>query len=405
MKLFKSLLVAPAMLGLLAPLAANATEVNLNDISNYSSIDEEMEFNSKTFDKNSKVNLLAGGEGMVSGGGGGFSTTTSASFSADFAIGAVDGLGITTTDKDNGKEAVTASYGFQIDLTTSFTGEDSLDISIDAGNSLSGANPLGEFDLNGSDDKLTIDGVAYTFPIGDKTTVIVGAQGTDGSAAFTTACTYGGPSNTLDDCGNVQSNFDSMTGSSLGASYALTDGLSVALGYAGNGATAGKGLMTDEGADAWGANVAYLKDTYGVSATYAYVENAPIKDFVSYSDGSIAFNGYYAPEGFPSISAGYEYVNVGSQDSSYDKKESVFVGLQFDDIFSGSAGVAFGTQGSILEGDKWAYMTEVYYSYPLNDGMTITPLVYFKDATSATGTARNTDKEETGVMVKTSFSF
>ena len=55
MKLFKSLLVAPAMLGLLAPLAANATEVNLNDISNYSSIDEEMEFNSKTFDKNSKV--------------------------------------------------------------------------------------------------------------------------------------------------------------------------------------------------------------------------------------------------------------------------------------------------------------------------------------------------------------
>ena len=51
MKLFKSLLVAPAMLGFLAPLAANATEVNLNDISNYSSIDEEMEFNSKTFDK------------------------------------------------------------------------------------------------------------------------------------------------------------------------------------------------------------------------------------------------------------------------------------------------------------------------------------------------------------------
>ena len=29
MKLFKSLLVAPATLGLLAPLAANATEINL----------------------------------------------------------------------------------------------------------------------------------------------------------------------------------------------------------------------------------------------------------------------------------------------------------------------------------------------------------------------------------------
>ena len=36
MKLFQRLLVAPAALGLLSPLVANATEVNLNDISNYS---------------------------------------------------------------------------------------------------------------------------------------------------------------------------------------------------------------------------------------------------------------------------------------------------------------------------------------------------------------------------------
>ena len=33
MKLFKSLLVAPATLGLLAPMSVNATEVNLNEIS------------------------------------------------------------------------------------------------------------------------------------------------------------------------------------------------------------------------------------------------------------------------------------------------------------------------------------------------------------------------------------
>mgnify|MGYP006264779403 CR=1 FL=1 len=33
MKLFKSLLVAPATLGLLAPLTAHASEVNLNNIS------------------------------------------------------------------------------------------------------------------------------------------------------------------------------------------------------------------------------------------------------------------------------------------------------------------------------------------------------------------------------------
>ena len=43
MKLFKSLLVAPAAIGLLSPLSASASEVNLNEISNYSEA-ESMEF-------------------------------------------------------------------------------------------------------------------------------------------------------------------------------------------------------------------------------------------------------------------------------------------------------------------------------------------------------------------------
>ena len=38
MKLFRSLLIAPAVLGLLAPMsAATANEINLNDVTNYSS--------------------------------------------------------------------------------------------------------------------------------------------------------------------------------------------------------------------------------------------------------------------------------------------------------------------------------------------------------------------------------
>ena len=44
-------------------------------------------------------------------------------------------------------------------------------------------------------------------------------------------------------------------------------------------------------------------------------------------------------------------------------------------------------------------MYEAYYSYPINDGMTITPLVYVKEV-STTGS-----DDETGMMVKTSFSF
>ena len=183
MKLFKSLLVAPAALGLMTPLAVSASEVNLNDISNYSDVDS-IEF-ANSFNKvdANETQLLAGGEGLVDSHShdGSFSETTTASFSADMYLGAVDG-GTSKTD-----DAFMGTYSFQIDLNTSFTGEDSLDISIDAGNS--GVAGTAEFDGNGDGDTLTVDGVSYTFPIGTKTTAFVG-DNTDGSLLFNTACVY-----------------------------------------------------------------------------------------------------------------------------------------------------------------------------------------------------------------------
>ena len=204
MKLFKSLLVAPATLGLLVPMSATANEINLADVSGYSSSEEVeniSEFNpaKEIAVTNSRVDGLEARLNNFEAGS--FSETTTASFSADFAIGAVDGKGVTSTETD-GDETLQAYYGFQIDLNTTFTGEDSLDISIDAGNGATG-NALSEFDLNGGSEALTVDGVSYTFPLGDKMMVIVG-DNTDGSALFNTACVYGGPSNTLDDCGAVQ---------------------------------------------------------------------------------------------------------------------------------------------------------------------------------------------------------
>ena len=46
MKLFQQLLVAPAALGLLAPLSVSASEVNLDAISNYSNDNFEIDENS-----------------------------------------------------------------------------------------------------------------------------------------------------------------------------------------------------------------------------------------------------------------------------------------------------------------------------------------------------------------------
>ena len=189
MKLFQRLLVAPAAIGLISPIAANATEINLNEISNYSDVESIELTNSFDSDQPNKSLLLAGGEGLADTNSydGGFSETTTASFSVDFAIGAVDGKGVTSTITD-GDETLQSAYGFQIDLNTSFTGEDSLDISLDAGN---GAGSLTEFDTNSTSEALTVDGVSYTYPLGGATAFV--GDNTDGSMLFTTACVYGGP--------------------------------------------------------------------------------------------------------------------------------------------------------------------------------------------------------------------
>merc|ERR1712054_322826 len=191
MKLFKSLLVAPATLGLPAPMSATANEVTIND---FNPAEELAITNSRVDGLEARLNNVEAGS---------FSETTTASFSADFYLGSEDTSSTETstglaTDNDL-DDSIMAGYSFQIDLNTSFTGEDSLDISLDAGNA--DAAGIAEFDGNGGSDALTVDGVSYTFPVGGAT-VFVG-DSSDGSMLFTTACVYGGPSNTLDDCGNV----------------------------------------------------------------------------------------------------------------------------------------------------------------------------------------------------------
>ena len=383
MKLFKSLLVAPATLGLLAPLAATANEVTISD---FAPAEELAVTNSRIDGLEARLNNFEAGS---------FSETTTASFSADFAIGSVDGTGISPGVTD-GDEALEAYYGFQIDLSTSFTGEDSLDISIDAGNSGGAAT---ELDLNGPSESLTVDGVSYTFPVGDKVTAFVG-DNTDGSLLYSTACVYGGPSNTLDDCGNASSALAAGFGTAAGASFEIGNGFTAAVGYEGQGSGT-TGLLTKEGADAFGAQLTYTADSYGASVTYANIESTTTGGAVIAGEDVTywALNGYWTPSesgSMPSISVGYEMGDpekAGAKDTT-----QYFVGLQWDEIGPGTFGVALGTDGAFAEDATEYMMYEAFYSYPVNDGMTITPLIYVRENDA-------TKEDQTGILVKTSFSF
>ena len=378
MKLFKSLLVAPATLGLLAPIAATANEVTISD---FAPAEELAITNSRVDGLEARMNNIEAGS---------FSETTTASFSANFYAGI-------TYDDDGGNDLddnLGTGYDFNIGLNTSFTGEDSLDISIDAGNA--DAPGIAEFDTTTTtNEALTVDSITYTFPLGENTTVMVG-DNSDASSLFTTACVYGGPGNTLDACGNVNAAVDNG-GVMAGAAYDFGNGLTASVGWAGDE----NDVANEEGVDAYGFNVAYTADTYGLSLTYGALEDgAPVNDNMEV-DTFVALNAFYSPDsdGLPSISVGYEAGEDGSVVGNNDGLSNFFVGLTWDEVGAGSLGIAMGTRVNTVEDTDAQYMYEAWYSYPINDGMTITPLVFAQDISTA-----NTD-DNTGVMVRTSFNF
>ena len=115
MKLFQRLLVAPAALGLMAPLAANA---DVTAVSNESDLSSEV--------IQARVDGVEAQLGEVMAGQ--FSSSTKMSGKAAFITGYVDDDSETDTDE------ITMEYMYQLNLNTSFTGEDNLYTRIKTGN-------------------------------------------------------------------------------------------------------------------------------------------------------------------------------------------------------------------------------------------------------------------------------
>jgi hypothetical protein len=348
MKLFKSLLVAPATLGLLAPMSATANEVTIND---FNAAEEIAVTNSRIDGLESRFNNLEAGS---------FSDTTSASFGSTFYVGSVENAS---------SESTTFSYDFALDLSTSFTGDDSFDVAIIGGNA--GATAVDDY-MGGDStdsDQLQLDGVSYTFPLGGATVIVGDGVGVDDMN--TGACAYSAFTDLLGDCGT--SNVGGSADSAFAIGYDFDNGFTLA-GGAGGG-TGTDGFFTEEDESTIGLEAAYTADTYGVSVAYTDDEDTTYW----------SVQAMLAPEGFPSVSVGYE--------TDDDDADAIFAGLTFDEVGPGS--VSIGMASTDLSSDDY-YQYELSYSYPLNDGMTLTPGVFIKETSG---------DDETGVVVTTSFSF
>ena len=408
MKLFQKLLLAPAALGLFAPVAANANESNFRDVTNYTQ--DQVQVSLDTFKPLSSKNpLLAGGEGTPSNqiddfDVDTFSATTTAAFTSNFAIGKQEG---------GSTDPVVANFDYEIALSSSFTGNDSLDVVMNAGKS------KGYTELDMTDNtSLTIDSIIYSSSLGDKVSYSVGFNGgAAGSNLYNTACVYGAQADTFSNCGVSAANLDEGLGVALGASFDLGNGFTAALGYEGQGSTVG--LASKESTDAIGGQLAYTGDSFGASVSWANIENHDASvttgsgesavttlNVVKTGSGaghtqSIGFNAYYTPDlpNFPSISAGFETNHDDSvSGTTADETTHYFVGLQWDEFLDGTLGAAIGSKEPYNENADALTMYEVFYSYEYADGITITPIIYSKDNSGSTA-------DETGVIVKSTFSF
>jgi len=455
MKLFQQLLVAPAALGLMAPLAANAVEVNITDVANYSDLEEQQvqttaqfsdvvpgdwaytalqnlsesygcvdnaytqNINSglalTRFEAAALVNACLDGGLMASGQGltteavrlsnefgsemailkgrvdgleyrlnefdaGAFSSTTKMSGNATFTLGAVDG--------SSSGEKLHSIFAYGINLSTSYTGEDSLDVEIIAGNA--GTEPLSALDSaeGTSSQRFELDKLSYTFPVGDFL-VTAGPKMEQEDVISATLSTYSDAflienqpySKNMNTGGNEY-------GPGVGATYFFANDYNASLSYiGGDGSDADAGLMTREGDDVYTASVGYDGETWGGGIIVTTGDdNGTDNDYDSWGYGV-----YWSPEGnYPTFSFGFDHQdNEGSAD-----KEAITVAADYDGFGPGTLSAAY--QSVDNETDTLVAF-EVYYNWEIADGISIQPGFFTNEVASA--------DDEIGVAVETFFKF
>ena len=212
--------------------------------------------------------------------------------------------------------------------------------------------------------------------------MVVGVD-TDLSTSFTGACSYSAFTDYMSNCGTGNAQGSGGNGFTASGSYAFDSGFSLAAGL--SSVTTSSGILTKEGSDSYGIEAAYTADSYGVAVAYVSDDNNTGAETTSWG-----INGTYSFD-LADLSVGYETQETSGTDSS-----GYFVGLTFPEVGPGSVSVGAATAGNFADGAT-EYMTyEASYSYPVNDGLTITPGVYIKETSG---------DDLTGILVKSSFSF
>ena len=412
------MLVAGASLGLIVPIAAQASDVvNLEEMSSYSRSTKKSSsrFDSKTF-INTVNEDVAGLNGRVDGleakqnylEAGAFSSTTSMDGKAIFWAGGIDGA----AEIDDGSadtEAVQTGYTFTMNLNTSFTGDDNLYVRLKGGdvggspdaNSVWDSKPTYHIDTKDTNDQFKVDKIWYSWPIGKDITAFVGPRIENYYMYITPSIYKPGALKSMKLGGN--SNFGASTDIGYGFKYENDAGFGFASNIVSKGADGSAGHLGKLDESKWDTQVAYTTDNWHVSATLSNQQQwngqaynaTKLADAISDGAGEdatgYALRAYWKPDetgtATPEISVGYDIRSADQAVGTGLPKESdsYFVGLTWKDMFQPDdrIGIAFTQPLKVTECNGTCSSTEVdplvweaYYAFRPNDSIEVRPAIF-----------------------------
>ena len=416
MKLFQRLLVAPAALGLMAPLAANA-DVTATSQESDSSIEVIQ----------ARVDGVEAELGEIMAGS--FSSTTKMSGKAAFITGYVDDDAETDTDE------VTMEYMYQLNLNTSFTGEDNLYTRIKTGNVsdhfVDKTNGTYLSAANGNGDILEVDKLWYQFPVGDTLQVWVGPK-IENYYMLASAPSIYKPVTKQFALGGNGSAYGSSTSPGFGVAWSQdvedpSDGrFAISANYTSkDGASSTEGMFSGDARTFFLTKVEYGSPKWQVSAAMAQKSSptATVNGYDGYYHSAsaigtggdmtaYALRGYWKPDetgAIPEVQLGYDFASYDEATAGEAEDTAGWmIGLGWKDLVvdGNRGGVAFGTaqyateiKGGGTDPEEDNTRWEAYYQFQVNDGVSITPAIFGGSKIGAD------DVEVVGGVVLTEFRF
>jgi len=319
MKLFQRLLVAPAALGLMAPIAANADSA--------------------------------------------FSSTTTLSGGAYFAVGKISDGG---ANDDEDEAAFQYAYG--LDVNSSFTGEDLFTAGIITGNA---SGPLASMDsAETGTGALTVSSLYYAFPVGDLAVTAGPLVDQDDVVAATTSA--------YSDAFRLGSMPYSLagneTGPGVGVAYSNDNGVVASVSFVSvGGSDSTVGIGADDGDDVSTFTLGYNGDGFGGGLVIASNDGDAGAGYDTFGGGI-----YYSPE---SIDATFSVAYDTNDPETGADATDLFIGVDYE-VGPGTLSAAYNTTDVDGSDTLDSTGFEVSYTYALNDNVSITPGFFTVEDTS-----------------------